>query len=231
MTSAARTSIGLIGREGELKAVEDVLVSGSAALALISGEPGIGKSALLQTVARWASEGGWTVLSPAGGEPSLVSYGTTADMFSKRVGELLQRVPGTAAPSGTAKDIRLQPIVERLCSVAPSLLVIDDFRADRRFTGWFERSFLKELKAESARTVVLLGGMATDLRNLTRTADLKVDLQPLQAQAVRAHFEAVGSRLDPPVDGREIGVYVSESRGVPRILGGLTRVLELAAVE
>jgi DNA-binding SARP family transcriptional activator len=56
---------GLVGRDGDLRRLEELLASaarGDTRAALVVGEPGIGKSALLDELGRRAAAGGWRVL-------------------------------------------------------------------------------------------------------------------------------------------------------------------------
>jgi transcriptional regulator with XRE-family HTH domain/tetratricopeptide (TPR) repeat protein len=74
----------LVGRERELTAMQRHLTETQAPLLLLAGEPGIGKTRLLQETHAWATEQGWTVLQGgchrrSGQEP----YAPFADLFSR----------------------------------------------------------------------------------------------------------------------------------------------------
>jgi tetratricopeptide (TPR) repeat protein len=58
----------LVGRHRELRVLSDLLdgAAGRGAAMVVTGDPGIGKSALLQAVQRMAGERGWRVLTAAG---------------------------------------------------------------------------------------------------------------------------------------------------------------------
>jgi predicted ATPase len=58
----------LIGRHRELRVLSDLLdgAAGGGAALVVTGDPGIGKSALLRAIERVAGERGWRVLTAAG---------------------------------------------------------------------------------------------------------------------------------------------------------------------
>jgi transcriptional regulator with XRE-family HTH domain/tetratricopeptide (TPR) repeat protein len=74
----------LVGREQEQAAMQRHLTETQAPLLLLAGEPGIGKTRLLQETHAWATDQGWTVLQGgchrrSGQEP----YAPFADLFSR----------------------------------------------------------------------------------------------------------------------------------------------------
>ena len=132
----------LVGREAELAAVRDLLSSAEVegACLVLSGEPGIGKTALLDEAARLAAAGGFLVLRAAG-----VAF--LADLGFSTLSALLQPVHGRAGDLqpgqrdalasvlGLGADTltdraagheALLALLRRLAEDAPLLVVLDD---------------------------------------------------------------------------------------------------------
>src|SRR5215467_7965189 len=88
------STLPFVGRAQELALLEQVLVDGPPVL-LVAGEPGIGKSRLLQAGSEWAVAQGWTVLTGgchrrSGQEPYAPLVGALAD-FLRRQSPVEQR--------------------------------------------------------------------------------------------------------------------------------------------
>ena len=66
--SAAPGALSLIGRDHERARIERLLAGDEASMLLFYGEPGIGKSRLLQDAAERAQQAGWTVLRGGSGQ-------------------------------------------------------------------------------------------------------------------------------------------------------------------
>ena len=68
-----RTAQPLVGRDHELHALERLLGDareGASRFVIVTGEPGIGKTALLDELARRAAADGWLVLQGGATEPT-----------------------------------------------------------------------------------------------------------------------------------------------------------------
>jgi DNA-binding CsgD family transcriptional regulator len=143
---------GLVGRQAELDAAIrflDSLPEGPAGL-LISGEPGIGKSALWERVVLMARARGMCVLAarPAQAEARL-SFAGLADLLEPVVDEMLPALSGpqrTALavallrqePQGRCVDQRavsaaMLSVLRRLVLTGPVLVAVDDLQ-------WLDRS-------------------------------------------------------------------------------------------
>ena len=105
----------LHGREAELSALDrvlELLTGGGAALACIAGEPGIGKTAVLEVLGERASRRGMLVLRGSGAEfERSVPFGVFVEALDDHIGALDRR-----ALEGVSADDRA-----RLSSVLPSL--------------------------------------------------------------------------------------------------------------
>lgn len=145
---------GLVGRQVELRALRNLVAGvtdGSSAAALIEGEPGIGKTRLLDVVCREARELGYHVLRTGVTEvESTVSWagvsvmldGVDAAALDDSAGpqrRILDRARGRGAQRAVrAEDVAaaLAELVGRVASTAPTLLVIDDLHwLDRASAG------------------------------------------------------------------------------------------------
>ena len=135
---------GLVGRDAELGKLADVLAragSGTSAAAVIRGEAGFGKTALLDAVAARARAGGWTTLNVRGieSEAALASAGLLGALTPLR-GDL-DSVPaaqadalvaalgwGTATTSGDRFLVGAATLslLAAAATRAPILVVVDD---------------------------------------------------------------------------------------------------------
>ena len=138
----------LVGREAELAAVGDLLSSAKVegACLVLSGEPGIGKTALLGEAARLAADGGFLVLRAAGvaflADLGFSTLSALLQPVHGRVGDLqpgqrdaLASVLGLGADTTThraAGHEALLALLRQLAEDAPLLVVLDDAHwADR----------------------------------------------------------------------------------------------------
>lgn len=148
---------GLIGREGELETLDRVLAEaaeGEFRLLQIEGEPGIGKSRLLNELAGRADREGWLVLRGSAAEfESELPFGPVIDALDAYLMALDPRAIGRLGPDtaevlaevfpslasfradahgpGIASERyrvhhAIRELLERLSGKAPMLLVLDD---------------------------------------------------------------------------------------------------------
>lgn len=133
---APRGSSAFVGRERELAALREAWLQargGSRRLALVAGEPGIGKTRLLSELARGAQAEG-AVLYAACQEEALVSY----QPFVEALRQAGAALPEAAEPAGdpeTRRFLLFEAVAALLADLAarqPLLLVLDDLHwADR----------------------------------------------------------------------------------------------------
>ena len=133
---APRGSSAFVGREPELAALRAAWCEardGNRRLALVAGEPGIGKTRLLSELAREAQPDG-TVLYAACQEEALVSY----QPFVEALRQAGAALPQIAEPAGDPEAQRYllfeatSALLDELADRAPLLLVLDDLHwADR----------------------------------------------------------------------------------------------------
>src|SRR5580700_5821081 len=158
---------GLVGRDSEMALligfVREV-VRGRGSAALIEGEPGIGKSALVRAATAAASEAGCDVFWGAGDElsqalpllPFLDGLQVREPSVNPRRDTIVRLLRGEAT-TGAGTDVpavlaeQLLALVAEQCAVRPTVLVIDDLHwADQASITLWGRL------ARSARRVPLL---------------------------------------------------------------------------
>jgi DNA-binding CsgD family transcriptional regulator len=196
----------LTGREAELSALEELvtgIAAGRGGLGWLHGEPGIGKSALLDAVAARASARGITVLRGAADEltqefplrlmaESLEISEPSSEMFDEHIAGMVRGdpvAPGAVAPVLAAAE-RMLALVERRCADGPLLLVVDDLQ-------WADESSLAlwtRLARGAGEAPLLMIGAARSLParvELHRFSDLVatsrgavISLRPLDAGSV-----------------------------------------------
>ncbi|RSD11771.1 ATP-binding protein [Amycolatopsis eburnea] len=172
----------LIGRDGELSRlaswVHDV-AAGRGQAVLVDGEPGIGKSALVQAACAVAARAGCQVYRGAGDElgqalpllPLLDALRVTAAAPDPRRGAIAGLLRGDTAP-GKGTDLaataaeQLITLVDELCQAGPVVLVVDELQwADRATVAVWGRL------ARSVRQLPLL--LIGVLRPVPRRDDLR----------------------------------------------------------
>ena len=153
LARAADTS--LVGRDQALRRLDSALElaqRGERQMVLVSGEPGIGKSALAAVWARRAAEGGARVLAGRSPAEAVTSYqpfveavrpvalarpdliaraGPGAHMMVRLLPDLAERLPRSAvqADPGTERYLLFEGVVAllgRLAEEGPVILVLDD---------------------------------------------------------------------------------------------------------
>jgi DNA-binding CsgD family transcriptional regulator len=147
----------LVGRRRELAVVATALqgIGRDARFLALSGEPGIGKTRMLEELARRGSERGFTVLTGRGAELERdLPFGVWVDalddhaawlgsdrlerMVGDRIAELARVLPsvdaGGAAPAPALQDERyrahraVRALLEQLAAAAPVLVLLDDLQ-------------------------------------------------------------------------------------------------------
>jgi DNA-binding CsgD family transcriptional regulator len=224
----------LIGRHGELATVQGLIeraCSGGEAL-LILGEPGVGKTMLLDAAAEMASSAGVCVLRASGVE---FEAGISFSGLNQTLIPLLADLPHLTGAHRDALNVALGfgegPVPDRLvvsnatlallhraAAAQPILVVIDDL-------PWFDRASAEVLGFVARRLagtrVGVLGASRTGEESFFDRAGLpELELRPLDedaaSQLVLEHFPALGPAIRQRI--------LSEAQGNPLAL------LELPAV-
>ncbi|MFI9385445.1 ATP-binding protein [Kutzneria sp. NPDC052558] len=189
----------LIGRSRELARLTvrvRELAGGRGGVALVDGEPGIGKTTLLHAVCDAAAEKGCRVRWGAGDElgqllpllPLLEALSAERSEEGQSVLRLLRgEVPTVVDPSAVAAE-RVLGMVEELCADGPVVLAIDDLQwADKVTVAVFSRL----VKLVDQLPLLLIGTLRPvpvrdDLSLLWRQlgVDGQISLEPLPAEAI-----------------------------------------------
>ncbi|MFJ7212972.1 AAA family ATPase [Amycolatopsis sp. NPDC098790] len=190
----------LIGRDGELSRlagwVHDV-AAGRGHAVLVDGEPGIGKTALVQSACAVAARAGCQVYRGAGDElgqalpllPLLDALRITAAATDPRRGAiaaLLHGESGTGTDLAAAAAEQLITLVDELCQAGPVVLVADELQwADRATVAVWSRL------ARSVRQLPLL------LIGVLRPVPRRDDLRALRRVVGPAERLRVGRLTEP----------------------------------
>ncbi|MGV9365578.1 ATP-binding protein [Amycolatopsis sp. NPDC003731] len=194
----------LIGRDGELSRlanwVHDV-AAGRGRAVLVDGEPGIGKSALVQAACAVAAQSGCQIFRGAGDElgqalpllPILDALRITGSAPDPRRGAIAGLLRGDTA-RGKGADLaaaaaeQLLTLVDELCQTGPVVLVVDELQwADRATVAVWGRL------ARSVRQLPLL------LIGVLRPVPRRDDLRALRGIVGPAERLRVGRLTEPAV--------------------------------
>jgi DNA-binding CsgD family transcriptional regulator len=218
MDQADRSRI--VGRAAELDRLDELvagLQAGQGGLAWLQGEPGIGKSALVDAAAAAATAAGCLVLRAAGEElmelfplrlmaECLGISAISADPVAAEIAGMLRGGPaggGALDPAARAAE-RMLDLVDTECAAGPVLLAAEDLH-------WADEPSLR-LWGRLARAVnqipLLLIGTARPLPQRARLGQLRelaaagggaiIDLKPLDAGATaRLAGQLAGGDPDP----------------------------------
>jgi DNA-binding CsgD family transcriptional regulator len=225
---AAMSTLGLFGREEALRALSDVLDGGGSAV--VTGEPGAGKSSLLKVTQQWASRRGRRVLSvtptqferglPFAGLAELISQcpeGVDASLPApqwRALAAALHRIePGEGEVDALAVSLAVRGVLATVCADEPVVLLIDDLQ-------WLDQATVGSLgfavRGRGVETLVVIAASRPEPgagQELTRTmAEPKheITLKPLEDWAIGQLLrDRLGTRWTPPM-----------SEGVARVSGG-----------
>ena len=219
MEDVTAAAFGLFGREEALKVIADVLAHGGSAV--VTGEPGTGKSSLLKVADQLAQRRGWRLLSvtPTHFDQGLPFAGL-AELIAQcpeGVGEDLpepqRRALAVALQHVEADDRDVDPLavplavrglLTRLCESEPVALIIDDLQwLDRASAGSLAFA-LRRIATEPERLSVLVGtrpdpGTGSDIVRVLPAPQHEFSLPPLEEWAIGQLLRSrLGPRWTPP---------------------------------
>jgi AAA ATPase domain len=255
-----RDAEAFVGRARELAVLSAAwrqAATGDARLALISGEPGIGKTELARAFTRAARDDGalvlWGSAWEEGGAPPywpwvqvLRSYGRQAGAkaladaagpHAAVLGQLLPELGPAPEPAGSAPGARLT-LFEAVCTVldqasraAPLAVILDDLHAAGRPSALL----LRFAAAARLSRVLLLATYRTAEAALDPdVSDVIAALESASPPLVLAGLSAGDIRLMLPSAGADVlAVVQRRSEGNPLFVSQVARLLEpgVAAVE
>lgn len=212
----AADRVSLVGREPELerlRAAYKEALGGRPQLALIAGEPGIGKTRLSSEFVRWAHGEGATVLLGRCDEEPLAAYepivealtryvvaagsdelrtnlGRHAPVLAKLVPEVGERLRGIADPlTGDPETERARlfdavtTLLRTAAQDAPVVLVVDDVHWAQQPTLLLLRHLVRD--AEGASLVVMATYRETELSRTHPLAEMLAELRREEDGVVR----------------------------------------------
>jgi tetratricopeptide (TPR) repeat protein/transcriptional regulator with XRE-family HTH domain len=180
-TSQARSAGALLGRDSELAMLAGfvaALGAGQGSSVLIEGEPGIGKSALVEAAVAPAAKAGYEIFWGTGDElgqafpllPLLEGLRVREPSENPRRNTIVRLMRGEdsigrSAEASAALAEQLLALVAEQCAIAPTILVVDDLQwADRTSVALWGR-----LARSVGQAPLLLVGM---MRPVPRRDDL-----------------------------------------------------------
>ena len=246
----------VVGRADEvhrLRSLVHVAVSGHGAAALIEGEPGIGKTTLLDTTVAEAARAGARVLRGTATEPEyrvpfaaigscLAGQVRAGDPAAVRLAALLRGEDRTLAAAGAADrefvvTEAILELLDRWCTETPVALLVDDLQ-------WADASSLLVLgrmgRAISQLPLLVVGACrrlprAGELDGLLRSLDARgavsLTLGPLPEAAVAG---LVASLAGAPPDARLLALVATAAGNpmyVTELVDALTRAGRIAVVD
>ncbi|NUS84854.1 MAG: AAA family ATPase [Streptomyces sp.] len=221
------TTVPLVGRgeeTGRLTALLRAAAAGRTQWAVVSGEPGSGKSRLLDEVASRATAADFTVARASGGQALSESHGISLVCPATQLLDALRPEGADTRPDGTGDEERLAALARELRR-GPTLCVIDDL-------DWASPDFhslLRQLAAlvrEAPVAVVCALRNADDpaasglLADLARYGATRLQLDPLSIADVAELLTARGESASP----QEAAALHRRSEGNPFTLGELLKL-------
>lgn len=152
------THDAIVGRDDELAAIDDFIAGAGAAVLLLEGEPGIGKTTLWREAAARAEARGARALRarPAESEAKL-SYAALTDLLSEVYDDVRDRLPepqqhaldaallrGPGTTEARTVGSGLVSVLAALADLGPVLLAVDD-------TQWLDRASARALEFAARR--------------------------------------------------------------------------------
>ncbi len=222
---------GLHGRDAERAAIRDLLARaarGAAAVLLVEGEPGAGKSRLLQAACQEAGDRGFT-MAVAAADP--LAHATPLFTLSAALGEPAAwrdashdsaAVPGTAQRRVTW----MRRSLAQRAAAAPLLICLDDLHWEGDETLAALRSLQRDLGRQPlawllARSSIVRCGADHLFSLLERDGAIRITLGPLAEDAAQMMLaDAFGAPPDPG-----LAALAREAAGNPALLAELIRSL------
>ena len=218
----------LFGREAELARIREFVARAATdgEALVLSGEPGVGKTVLLDAAAQFAQRSGMRVLRASGVEfEAAVSFSTLNQALLPLIGQFQHLAPGSrdalaaalGLADGTPSDRMVVAnaaleLVRRAAAIQPVLLVVDDLPwVDRASAGVY--GFIARRLAGTP--IGLIGACRSDEYSFFELAGLpNHQVEPLDVQAADDLVNTRFPDLTPRVRAR----LLAEAQGNPLAL-------------
>jgi hypothetical protein len=203
----------LVGRDAELRALDEELSAASSGLVLVIGKPRVGKARILRELRAMAAHQNYRVVPEAEGLDSspffVLDRRCSIDEF--RIALADPNASGIEAP--------------------PTLVAIYGYRPDEDFHAWFTQDFLPSLSRRHPALLIVIGGMSGDVQDLEALARRRLELGPLPRDAVTAELRAISVQIADPLTEGEVERYADAVVDDPALLDALRELLPLTTSE
>jgi len=207
----------LVGREKELAIFERVLAKGKSALIVVTGEPEMGKSSLLQGFRQHAEEQGCPIYATTSKESSK-SLSIDKEMTEDRFRQAISLPPPTGSPDDTRSSDT---------SSEAALILIDGYGPQKQFEDWFVGDFIRRLRQLNPARIVVVECAISDAEPLKRHADRVITLKPIARRAVEEYLKTLNDSVQDKMQEKEIRTYADALRKKPSLIEALDRLLRL----
>jgi hypothetical protein len=239
----------VVGRDEQLRAFERVLDARRAAVVLVTGHAGSGKSRFLRELGARAAARGWRSV-PAAEQPAIVvTRDATPASVAGRILALLADARGDAGPvrdafalsrgvaaastafqppASAAGDEIASALIAAVRAVCPAVVAVDGFRPNAAFARWLADLLLPAVRESGMPVVTTLTLDTEPPPEMLRSVDEHFVLDRLDEAAIERYFRRIGERLQPPMGEDELRAYVRAAAARPELVHSLRRVLALA---
>lgn len=236
----------LIGRDIEIDSFKQVLKAKASALVIVTSEPRMGKSTLLQAFGQIAKEAGWCVIGAVidvdnPSEALVIDWDTTEQSFHEAIltqsprestitdtlGQSAAAVPSIGMSIGVAKDASSADLRATNPPDPPKVILVDRYHPNPEFEMWFARTYIATLKQNQSPIIVVVAAYPADGENLTKLANRTINLGSIPEGAIRQQLRQLNENIILKMKSDEMNAYIAELSKNPDMIGPLTRLLQL----
>lgn len=219
----------LIGREDQLKKFDSILKRGDPAIVTITGEPGTGKTALLQAFEEMAEASTWRVAGHTGDHFLRITPLTDERELYSQVSAFFDSSAYSKEISDGFRFVKLDLMSQlKQWTQIPLLLLIDGYDPKPEFDSWFKASFIETVRDYQEPLVIVIADRPERIAGLEGKQDAYISLGPLSRQVVENELRSLSAKISPALTQAELEAYVEASLNNPELLDKFHGVLSLA---